>query len=202
MGLGHIGLAIGALIDVSRICSLFDELWIAQDSATSSPPLLPSLRSDFALLDATYFFVTCPSNSGSIKLYKLSRSPTSTAQAVHLATLHLPPIGLHVQIQRIVSHAGGNEALPPPHTPFAVHDDDRLHVFTIEYIYSDPPQAHHMQRSRLEYLNLFVHQRVLTRYCTQRGCGRDVPLDIPWAAWGPPNTKIIYPARFSGEHSG
>ncbi|KAF8192046.1 hypothetical protein BJ912DRAFT_1041417 [Pholiota molesta] len=152
------------------------------DTFTSFDHCLRSFAYDFGLLDSTYFFIVTGDNSGAIQLYKLVRSHAAATQAVHLATLHLPPTSPGATIRGIVSHAGPIEANPLPHTPFTVHDDHRLHMFTVQYTHP-MDQAH--------YVSVFLHQRVLLKYaCHTRTAQEHAPLDIPWAEWGPPNTRM------------
>jgi hypothetical protein len=126
-------------------------------------------------------------DSGSIRLYKLVRS--INAPAIHLATLHLPPTARDTDVIRVCTSAGPIEAQPLSQTPLMFNDEDRLHVFTV--LYAHP----HMQTPRSE-MNIFVHQRVFTKYVSRQISSPEdhPPLNIPWEEWGPPNTKIIYPA--------
>jgi hypothetical protein len=79
--------------------------------SNSLNPLLPFEKTGFSLLDSTHCFFTSALYPGSIQLYE------------------------HAKFSRIYAHAaaGPIEAHPLPHRPFTVNDDDRLHVFTIEY---------------------------------------------------------------------
>jgi hypothetical protein len=155
--------------------------------------------SDFSLLDSTYCFLTSPSGHGSIQLYKLERSRTSNASSTHhLATLHLPCRNPRTTIDKICTSAGPIEAHPLPHSsPFMVNDDDRLHVFTIAYRHTHV-RASNIERVECMPTNLFVHQRVFTKYCIQQqrqhADGDAAPLDIAWEEWGPPNTRIVFPS--------
>ncbi|KAF8153635.1 hypothetical protein BJ912DRAFT_868626 [Pholiota molesta] len=146
-------------------------------------------RFEFVLLDSTYCFITDPLGAGSIRLYAIVRSPAEAAARapVHLATLHLPPTADDsVQVRKISSGASPLTAHPRPDAPFVLNGDDRLHVFTLQYGY--PGGA-----SRV--LNLFVHQRVFTRYCTPRAGDGGGPREVPWEAWGPVHTRLVYPAK-------
>ncbi|KAF8196413.1 hypothetical protein BJ912DRAFT_110485 [Pholiota molesta] len=125
------------------------------DCSTPFDPLLSSLPYDFGLLDSTFCFTTRQAGSGSIRLYELGRPPVAHGP-IHLATLRLPPTRSGNYIYVITAHAGPIEANPLPHTPFMMNDEDRLHVFTIVY-----PQSENTS------LNMFVHQRVFTKYCMQ-----------------------------------
>jgi hypothetical protein len=170
---------------------------IIQDTATSFDRCPPSWEYDFGLLDSTYFFITTKAIFGAIQLYKLAQSHAAATQAVHLATLHLPPTSPGVTICGIVSHAGPIEANPLPHTPFTVHDDHRLHMFSVRYIHPMDAGEH-----RVRYVNVFLHQRVLLKYARRaRTAQEHAPLDIPWAEWGPPNTRVarIFPPQY-GPH--
>ncbi|KAF8174954.1 hypothetical protein BJ912DRAFT_1064493 [Pholiota molesta] len=152
---------------------------------------LPFEKTGFGLLDSTYCSFTSALYPGSIQLYEHARSSMSDPPAVHhLATLQLPGTIPLIAISRIYAHAGPIEAHPLPRTPSTVIDDDRLHVFTIEYAYIDGWQTKTMGT------NLFMHQRVFTKYCMQQKQGAqvgDTPLEIPWEAWGPSNTRIVFP---------
>ncbi|KAF8171138.1 hypothetical protein BJ912DRAFT_911666, partial [Pholiota molesta] len=155
------------------------------DTSTSFDPPPPPLEYDFVLLDTTYFFVITAAKCGVIQLYKLVRSHAAPNQAIHLASLHLPPTAYGVAIDRIHTHAGPIEANLHPYAPFTVHDDHRLHMFTVQYIHPDSGRA------RPHYVNVFLHQRVLLKYARHaRTVQEHVPLDIPWAEWGPPNTRV------------
>jgi hypothetical protein len=121
------------------------------------------------------------------------RSPSTTRAIVHFATLYLPTTASGVKVTRISAHTGPIEANPLPHVPFMQNDDDRLHVFTVQYRYIE---ANGYRRA---LLNMFVHQRVFAEYCTQCSGGEPLqipwePLQIPWEQWGPMNTRLIYPA--------
>ncbi|KAF8192081.1 hypothetical protein BJ912DRAFT_962779 [Pholiota molesta] len=149
------------------------------DSSTAFDPLLPPSRvSSFDLLDSAHCFVISEAGSGSIRLYKLVRSPSVTGRAIHVATLHLPPTTIGTNIANIAPYTGPIEAKPLPHTPFMINDGT----------------AYTKKRSRSGSFNLFVHQRVFERYCVERADHGDTPLDIPWSEWGPPNTRLINPA--------
>ncbi|KAF8190081.1 hypothetical protein BJ912DRAFT_878606, partial [Pholiota molesta] len=164
--------------------------WITSDlivdSSIAFDSLLPHPRFEFAILDSTSCFVTSASDSGSIRLYKLVH--LINAPAIHLATLHFPPIARGTGVIRVCTYAGPMEAQPLSQTPFMVNDEDRLHVLTV--VYGHP----NITSSKM---NIFVHQRVFTKYISPQISSPEdyLPLDIPWEQWGPPNTKIIYPAR-------
>ncbi|KAF8190061.1 hypothetical protein BJ912DRAFT_353375 [Pholiota molesta] len=157
------------------------------DSSITFDSLLPHPRFEFAILNSTSCFITSMFDSGSIRLYKLVRS--INAPAIHLATLHLPPTARDTDVIRVCTSAGPIEAQPLSQTPLMFNDEDRLHVFTV--LYAHP----HMQTPRSE-MNIFVHQRVFTKYVSRQISSPEdhPPLNIPWEEWGPPNTKIIYPA--------
>ncbi|KAF8168775.1 hypothetical protein BJ912DRAFT_196465 [Pholiota molesta] len=145
-----------------------------------------SLEYQFGLLDSTYCFITDTFGSGSIRLYKLVRSPSAAHAPVHLATLYLPPVADDVRVPWIFADTTPIAANPLPHVPFLLNDDDRLHVFMPEYVY---------QPGASMGLTMFVHQRVFTRYCTRRAEDGDMPLEIPWEEWGPMHTRLIYNGR-------
>ncbi|KAF8169657.1 hypothetical protein BJ912DRAFT_888365 [Pholiota molesta] len=146
----------------------------------------PSLEYEFGLLESTYFLITTEAICGAIQLYKLVRSHAAATQAVHLATLHLPPTSPGVTIRGIVSHAGPIEANPLPHTPFMVHDDHRLHMFTVQYIHPMDSGGR-----RVHYVNVFLHQHVLLKYARHARAVQE-HVDIPWAEWGPSNTRVAF----------
>lgn len=185
------------------ICMLSAVLQLKQDSSLPFDPLLSYTRYQFGLLDPTCCFVTSINDSGSIRLYRILRSPPANAAVIHLATLQLPPTSHKTYLDHTYTHTGPIEATSLPHMPFKVNDDDRLHVFTLWYDYR-PFEIDERSVFRfygedewglLSSLDLFVHQRVFMKYCTQLANHGDVPLDIPWEEWGPPNTRIICPAR-------
>ncbi|KAF8169643.1 hypothetical protein BJ912DRAFT_888360 [Pholiota molesta] len=158
------------------------------DTSASFDRCPPSLEYDFRLLDSTYFFITTEAICGAIQLYKLVRSHATTTQAVHLATLHLPPPAPGISIRGIVSHAGPVEANPLPHTPFTIHDDHRLHMFTVQYNHPMDVGEH-----RVRYVNVFLHQRVLLMYARRARMAQEhAPLHIPWAEWGPLHTRVVF----------
>ncbi|KAF8169223.1 hypothetical protein BJ912DRAFT_1149427 [Pholiota molesta] len=144
------------------------------DSSLAVDPLLPPVRygHQFGLIDHTYCSFTSPDDSGSIRLYKFIRPSGVTTPAIHLATLHLPPISTGISIMGISAQAGPVMAQATLHIPLVVNDADRLHVFTLTGFLCATSRA---MRSR-----------------TDSGAG--LPLDIPWMEWGPRNTRIIYPA--------
>ncbi|KAF8168754.1 hypothetical protein BJ912DRAFT_1149565 [Pholiota molesta] len=140
---------------------------------------------EFGLIDSTYCFITDTFGSGSIRLYKLVRSPSAAHAPIHLATLYFPPIADDsVRVLAISAHTIPIASNPLPHVPFLLNDDDRLHVFMLQYVYDAGSSV---------LLNMFVHQRVLARYCTPRADGGDMPLEIPWEEWGPIHTRFFHP---------
>jgi hypothetical protein len=82
--------------------------------------------------------------------------------------------------------AGPIEANPAPHLPFMVNDDERVLMFRMEY---DPANLLENWFGN-RFVNLFVHQHLLLNYARQ-ALTMHSPLDIPWADWGPPNTRLI-----------
>ncbi|KAF8192055.1 hypothetical protein BJ912DRAFT_1142196 [Pholiota molesta] len=157
------------------------------DSATSFDRSLPTSRYSFGLLDPTYFFITCPSDCGSIRLYRLAQFPKgSTTDPTHLATLHFPPTASPTKLRMVNNVAGPIEANPAPHLPFMVNDDKRVLMFRMEY---DPANLLENWFGN-RFVNLFLHQHLLLNYARQ-ALTMHSPLDIPWADWGPPNTRLI-----------
>ncbi|KAF8190083.1 hypothetical protein BJ912DRAFT_353933 [Pholiota molesta] len=158
------------------------------DSSIAFDSLLLHPRFEFAILNSTSCLVTSSFGSGSIRLYKLAH--LINAPAIHLATLHLPPIAPHTKVIRVCTDAGPIEAQPLSQTSLMGNDEDRLHVFTMVY---DHP---HIFDASAE-MNMFVHERVFTKYIARQISSPEdhPPLNIPWEEWGPPNTRIIYPAR-------
>ncbi|KAF8171485.1 hypothetical protein BJ912DRAFT_119968 [Pholiota molesta] len=159
------------------------------DTAISSDPSLLASINNFRLLDSTCFLITCRSDFGSIRLYRLARPKRheTTAQAIHLVTLHFPPTAPGVYIRGFQSEAGPIEANPLLNEPFSIHNDDRLHFFTVVYNHEVADQ-HGREDSTL---NLFLHQRLLLKYARQVQNG-DLARDIYWAEWGPLNTRFTY----------
>ncbi|KAF8169646.1 hypothetical protein BJ912DRAFT_1067113 [Pholiota molesta] len=147
------------------------------------PPL--TLGYKFGLLDSTYFFIACPWNYGSIRLFKLVRSHAGAAPAVHLATLHLPLTSPNTFVRRISCDAGPIARHPLPQTSFTINDDDRLHVFTVVYDHCNASR-------RVNPVTLFLHQRVLATYA-HRALTLETPLDVLWEEWGPANTMLAQP---------
>ncbi|KAF8169408.1 hypothetical protein BJ912DRAFT_1067197 [Pholiota molesta] len=157
------------------------------DSATSFDRSLPTSRYSFGLLDPTYFFITSPSDCGSIRLYRLAQFPKgSTTDPTHLATLHFPPTRPPTKLRMVSNVAGPTEANPPPHLPFMVNDDARILMFRLEYDPQNPLGDWLSDR----FVNVFVHQRLLLKYARQ-ALSAPAPLDVPWTDWGPANTRLI-----------
>ncbi|KAF8196165.1 hypothetical protein BJ912DRAFT_128798 [Pholiota molesta] len=161
------------------------------DSTVALDPSLPPVRYGhrFSLIDHTYCLFLSPVDSGSIRLYKFIRSSGVTTPAIHLVTLHLPPISTGISaIATTKSQAGPIMAQATSHIPLVTNDEDRLHLFTLVYraSFEGPPSP--------ISTNMFVHQRVFMNYIAQSAdSGAGPPLDIPWAEWGPQSTRIIYP---------
>jgi hypothetical protein len=153
--------------------------YFTQDTSIYFDPFLSSLQYDFGLLDSTYCFATCESDAGSLRLYQLARP-----RPVHLATLHLPPTAPGIAVRAISSHTSPIEAEPLPDTPFMVHDEHRLHMFTVRYTHGPDVRAR-----TTRYVNLFLHQRALLKYA-RRARAAGAPLDVPWAEWGPQHTRL------------
>jgi hypothetical protein len=170
-------------------CDLFNQN--LQDSTVALDPSLPPVRNGhrFSLIDHTYCLFLSPVDSGSIRLYKFIRSSGVTSPAIHLVTLHLPPISTGISaIATTKSQAGPIMAQATSHIPLVTNDEDRLHLLTLVYraSFEGPPSP--------ISTNMFVHQRVFMNYIAQAAdSGAGPPLDIPWAEWGPQNTRIIYP---------
>ncbi|KAF8182565.1 hypothetical protein BJ912DRAFT_1123820 [Pholiota molesta] len=132
---------------------------LANSSALFGPsPPLSRQEYAFGLLDSSHCFVTSAAEAGSIRLYQLVHTLSDASNAIHLATLHLPPTSPGTQICGMAAHAGPIEANPLPQMPFVMNDEDHLHVFEVAYL---------NKSCRGGSLNLFVHQRVFTKYCTQ-----------------------------------
>jgi hypothetical protein len=167
-------------------------LTILQDSSIALDPLLPPVRNGYrsSLIDHMYCLFISPVDSGSIRLYKFVRPSGITAPATHLATLHLPPISTGISVLGVTAQAGPITAQQAtPHVPLAVNDADRLHVFNLLYRKgTEGPQS-------TISANVFVHQRVFMSYIARSADpAAGPPLDVPWADWGPRNTRILCPA--------
>ncbi|KAF8194949.1 hypothetical protein BJ912DRAFT_159947 [Pholiota molesta] len=165
------------------------------DSMISFDRSFPSYirGSTINLLNSSYFLFACADGSGSIRLYKLDRSVSvDKVPAIHLATLHLPPLRAGSDIRDIAILTGPIQAHPLPHTPLVANDEDRLHVLWIMYLCGDegPSESDEGQIGLL-----FTHQRVFTKYIAQHARLGGPALNIPWAEWGPRNTRLISPAE-------
>ncbi|KAF8164077.1 hypothetical protein BJ912DRAFT_1150425 [Pholiota molesta] len=158
------------------------------DSSIALDPWLPPVRNGyrFGLIDHMHCLFISPVDSGSIRLYKYVRP-----SGVHLATLHLPPISAGISVLGVTAQAGSITAQQAtPHVPLAVNDADRLHVFNLLYRKgTEGPQS-------TISTNVFVHQRVFMSYIAHAAdpAAAGPPLDVPWADWGPRNTRILCPA--------
>ncbi|KAF8199013.1 hypothetical protein BJ912DRAFT_686105 [Pholiota molesta] len=142
------------------------------------------------LLDSIHFLFACSNDSGSLRLYKLNRSVSvDNVPAIHLATLHLPPLDPTSDIGEISILTGPLQANSLPHSPFMENDEDRLHVLRIKYHY----EGDQMDDGQIGLL--FTHQRVLTKYIAEHDRLGGPALDIPWAEWGPHNTRLICPVE-------
>jgi hypothetical protein len=66
-----------------------------------------------------------------------------------------------------------------------------VHLFTV--VYHPEELAEHLARYGRYYFfaNLFLHQRLLLKYA-RRALTEDAPMDVPWAEWGPLNTRFTY----------
>ncbi|KAF8194950.1 hypothetical protein BJ912DRAFT_159975 [Pholiota molesta] len=167
------------------------------DSAISFDRPFPSYmgRSAINLLDSIYFVFAYADDSGddsgSIRLYKLDRSVSvDKGPAIHLATLHLPPLRAGSDIRNIAILTGPIQAHPLPCTPLVANDEDRLHVLRLMYFCGDEGPSDDGQIGLL-----FTHQRVFTKYIAQHARLGGPALSIPWAEWGPRNTRLIPPAE-------
>ncbi|KAF9477083.1 hypothetical protein BDN70DRAFT_934503 [Pholiota conissans] len=152
--------------------------------------LEPDLFS-FGLLDSTSFFVTSTRRSGSIRLYKLVRSNSTKVPAIHVATLHLPPIIHNAQLRSItVARVAPIEMNSLSGRPFIINDEDRIHGFSVKYMtvvsdYNVNTEAF-----------LFVHQRTFSRYLSQNVPLKHRPLNVKWPVWGPNDTALVINADF------
>ncbi|KAF9471702.1 hypothetical protein BDN70DRAFT_926039, partial [Pholiota conissans] len=128
------------------------------DVPTFSDFTVPSFpaNSSLGLLNPSYFFVTSISGNGSIRLYRIVKYST-----IHVATLNFPTILRFTRICRLYAHSGPIEARRKPNSTFLMCDDDRLHVLVIHYFCED-----HEKHIAIP-VNLYVHQRVLMKYCVQ-----------------------------------
>ncbi|KAF9480909.1 hypothetical protein BDN70DRAFT_877099 [Pholiota conissans] len=172
------------------------------DSSLSLDPSLSDNRA-FRLLTADLFVLTDVQGSGSIRLYKLVYPDvidTSPSTPTHLATFHLPQTVpgcrteyVHINAGPIAAHPlpfpGTSHNTPPP---YLLNDDDHVHRFILAY--------HHeiigVERVLSKYYDfeMYVHQRVFARYYRFRyseQVGVVAPVDVPWAEWGPANTRIV-----------
>ncbi|KAF9471082.1 hypothetical protein BDN70DRAFT_926265 [Pholiota conissans] len=169
------------------------------DISSSSQPgaVLPLPHCNIVLLNTEYFLITSSKNNGSIELYQLVRSDTPNAPPIHHATLHLPSIRPHIEVDHIDAKAGPIETRPLRHTPFSVNDDDRIHVFSVDYVRWEAEMWWEAMPTIV-----YVHQRVFTLYCAKHSNLCDPPLDIPWTEWGPDNVRIVFPSCSQSGWSG
>lgn len=112
-------------------------------------------------LDSDHFLFACADDSGSLRLYKLDRSVSvADCFAIHLATLHLPPLRAGSDIRNISILTAALQAHPRPHAaaPFTADDEDRLHVLRLIY-YCGDKEPNPSDEGQVGLL--FTHQRVL-----------------------------------------
>jgi hypothetical protein len=144
------------------------------------------------LLDATYFLYAC-AHSNSLRLYKLDRTVSvDDCHTIHLATLHLPALRAEADIRQISFLTPAIQAHPRPHPTVGATDDPeaRLHVLRLMYFRGDEGPSEDGQIGLL-----FIHQRVLTNYIAEHARLGGPALNVPWAEWGPRNTRLISPAE-------
>ncbi|KAF9477679.1 hypothetical protein BDN70DRAFT_94996 [Pholiota conissans] len=175
------------------------ELLLDYTFSTHFSSLPKPLELSFALLDTCFCFVTHPGVFGSIWLYKLPQPGTSVSNLTLLAKLHLPMTSLGTTVTSISTHTSPSEKYPIPGMTFMPNDDDRLHAFTIKYRHCHIANA--AGNPIVMPMNLFVHQRVLVKYCLQQQetLYNDIPLEVPWEEWGPKNTRILCPSFIDPE---
>ncbi|KAF8170154.1 hypothetical protein BJ912DRAFT_1148946 [Pholiota molesta] len=146
------------------------------DSAISFDHSFQTGLGSRSLLNSTHLLSAFTDNSGSIRLYKLERSlSVDNAPAVHLATLHLPSL--------------------------AFHRNCKILSITIQ---TEPILAHPLPHTPFMTNDEDRLHRVFTKYILRHACLGGPPLDIPWAEWGPSNTRLIFPAdgdQYANSHA-
>ncbi|KAF9473110.1 hypothetical protein BDN70DRAFT_925343 [Pholiota conissans] len=166
-------------------------------SSAEEGAILPLEYCQVSLLTPDYFFTTYPAESGAIRFYRLQSdtesSPELPSSPIHLATLHFPPVYRNLRME-----AGPIETQPTStREPFVLNDEDRIHAFSLDYIYCDDDGQWHSAMP----ISMYLHQRVLMTYCTAAWAtytktlkGQYSKLQVPWAEWGPQNTRIVFPS--------
>ncbi|KAF8198205.1 hypothetical protein K438DRAFT_1824018 [Mycena galopus ATCC 62051] len=145
-------------------------------------PELPPAVSDFALLSPRTYILGSLHDSrhqdaGGLHIFTFAG--THSDHPTHVATLQLPTIQLHRQLERIIMHSGPFCALPIKESLFSKSNDRRICVISLQY-------------NRFEQYTLYVHHRHFEKYL---GNNREY-LIIPWDEWGNENSRLLPGKRF------
>ncbi|KAF9471083.1 hypothetical protein BDN70DRAFT_998738 [Pholiota conissans] len=163
---------------------------------------LRRVNSAIGLLDSTHIF-TASAATNAIHLYKIVQpTPEDLSTIQYQAKLHLPETRSNIKTLDIYhQNAGFSEAegdiCSESGVRLVVNDDDRIHALTIKFYHwiND-------YESSLEFVNLYVHQRVFMQYFLLHDHLGGPALDVSWDEWGPHNTRIVLLSYSENEWSG
>ncbi|KAI6144466.1 hypothetical protein BKA82DRAFT_4178295 [Pisolithus tinctorius] len=95
-----------------------------------------------------------------------------------------PPTLPHIRVVNLSTHTGPFLARPPSGRPFVAANEERTHVFSVQYVNPNPDANSTLEK----YIK--KHQSRSWYWCTV-GKGLTGPLVVPWEAWGRDNTRFM-----------
>jgi hypothetical protein len=157
-------------------------------------PLKPSDGWDFDFVSPRAYVLASCRDAGHLDLFTfgplspLPHSPGGTFQqrtGTHAARLRLPLLQPGVSLTRCTVHSGPFEAHGRPGGPPPPLHAECVHVLSTNYVGTEdaPPRR----------FSVFFKRRTLLSYTerTHGSLARSTPVDVPWEAWGPRNTRVM-----------
>ncbi|KAI6021043.1 hypothetical protein EDC04DRAFT_3068226 [Pisolithus marmoratus] len=184
---------------------------------------IPPNTWDFSFISSRAFFVTTIQTYGTIDIFTFdddttepdqsdshppSSSPSSSEEhestaykfitppesnVTHVASLHLPTTLPHIRVMNLSTHTGPFLARPPSGRPFVAANEERTHVFSVQYV-NPSPDAPRRQIRFCVFLKNSTLEGFIPKYHSRSSVGRETlatPLVVPWEEWGRENTRFM-----------
>ena len=147
------------------------------------PDTLPPGTWDFAFISPRAFMLATVDGPGSIELFTFEGTSSSQGP-VHVASLRLPELQQGQELTSITTHSAPFLAHPiPPGAPFYANQDERIHALSLRYV----------DRGGLRIVMILKNSALLRYIPSDANIGgkRTEKLVVPWAEWGPRNTRFM-----------
>ncbi|KIN93366.1 hypothetical protein M404DRAFT_1009005, partial [Pisolithus tinctorius Marx 270] len=181
---------------------------------------IPPNTWDFSFISNRAFFVTTVQTYGTIDIFTFDGDPTESDQSdssssapsfepsttyrfitqpksnvTHVASLHLPPTLPHIRVVNLSTHTGPFLARPPSGRPFVAANEERTHVFSVQYVNPNPDAVRRQMRYCV-FLKNSTLEKYIKKHQSRSGTGAGGerltgPLVVPWEAWGRENTRFM-----------